>query len=72
MLGTLLLNDDNYAITSSIAAQFHYNTFEINFEVLTRWIQGKGKDPVTWETLVDVLKCIMLSGLAREISDSLQ
>lgn len=72
MLGTLLLKDDNYAITSSIVEQFQSNAFKINFEVLTRWIQGKGKDPVTWETLVEVLKCIELSQLAKEISSSLQ
>ena len=71
MLGPLLLNDTSGAITTAIARQFLNNAFDINFEILTRWIQGAGRAPVTWNTLVEVLKSIALAELAREINDSL-
>ena len=72
MLGPLLLNDTSGAITTAIARQFLNNAFDINFEILTRWIQGAGRAPVTWNTLVEVLKSIALAELAREINDSLR
>lgn len=64
--GTQLLNDENYATTGAIAKEFQNNAFEINFEVLVQWIQGKGRHPVTWKTLVEVLKDIDPE-LAKEI-----
>ena len=72
MLGPLLLNDTSGAITTAITQQFLNNAFDINFEILTRWIQGAGRAPVTWNTLVEVLKSIALAELAREINDSLR
>ena len=40
---------------------------QINMEVLQQWINGRGKHPVTWKTLTQVLCDIELSRLAREI-----
>ena len=36
-------------------------------ELLRQWINGRGKQPVTWKTLTEVLHDIELSTLAREI-----
>ena len=36
-------------------------------ELLRQWINGRGKQPVTWKTLAEVLHDIELSILAREI-----
>ena len=36
-------------------------------EILEDWIAGRGKQPVTWNTLIEVLYDIELSTLAREI-----
>ena len=68
MLSILLLNDD---ITKAVG-QSSRDSFRITFEVLKQWIQGKGRTPITWETLVKVLESIDLRVLAREINDSLQ
>ena len=43
---------------------------QINLEILRQWIGGKGK-PLSWDTLIDVLKKIGLNTLARDIQDSL-
>ena len=40
---------------------------EINKEILEQWITGRGKHPVTWKTLTEVLHDIDLNTLAREI-----
>ena len=43
------------------------NAEEINKEVLEQWIGGRGKHPVTWKTLTQVLHDIGLNTLASEI-----
>ena len=46
----------------------HLNDAErINTEILQDWLAGKGKQPVTWATLVGVLRDIELSTLAGQI-----
>ena len=47
MLGPLLLNDDTGTITDDIAKKFSKNAFDINFEILKRWIRGMNITPVT-------------------------
>ena len=49
-------------------AHKHLNDAErINEEILEKWLVGKGKQPVTWATLVEVLRDIELSVLADDI-----
>ena len=65
--GLLLLEDDTGAKIQSIAHEHRDNAEQINTEVLRQWINGRGKQPVTWKTLIEVLQDIELSTLAREI-----
>ena len=69
-LGILLLNDHTGAITSALVSEHRLNVDEINLDILTRWLQGQGKQPVTWSTLIDVLRDVGLSVLARLIQDT--
>ena len=71
MLGTMLLNDDTGATTDAIEQRFNQKASDINYEILRRWLQGGGKSPVTWMTLLKVLKQIKLKELARKIENSL-
>ena len=49
-------------------AHKHLNDAEqINTEILQEWLTGRGKQPVTWATLIEVLRDIKLSALASEI-----
>ena len=43
------------------------NAEQINTEILQEWLTGRGKKPVTWTTLVEVLRDIELSTLAGDI-----
>ena len=72
VFGIFLLNDENGVITAAIAQQRMGNAHQINQEVLMKWLQGQGRHPVSWKTLVDVLKSINLNVLAADIGDSLQ
>ena len=65
--GIFLLEDDNAAIIDSIAREQRDRPEQINKDILKRWIQGEGQ-PVTWETLVEVLRNIELNELANDIA----
>ena len=67
-LGTFLLEDDDGSKVEAIENQYRDNAEKINIEILKKWIQGQGKQPVTWRTLVDVLREIDLNSLADSIA----
>ena len=65
--GLFLLEDDTGANIDSIAHKHINDAEKINMEVLQQWINGEGKHPVTWTTLIQVLRDIELTVLAGEI-----
>lgn len=67
MFGVLLLEDDTGEQISAIENELKCNAERINFRVLQLWVQGKGRQPVTWATLVAVLQDIGLVKLAKDI-----
>ena len=40
---------------------------QINTEIFREWATGRGKKPVSWETLTEVLRNIGFGALASEI-----
>ena len=42
---------------------------QINMEILVEWVNGNGKQPVSWATLTEVLRDVEFSVLAREIEE---
>ena len=70
MFGVLLLNDKTAAEVTAIVKEHHENAADINLEILRLWIEGKGK-PLSWNTLINVLKDIGLGTLASDIQDGL-
>ena len=69
--GLLLLEDRTSAITTAIATQHQNNAVAINLDILTRWIQGQGKKPVIWSTLIGVLRDVGLTELAQTFQEDL-
>ena len=65
--GLFLLEDDTGARIHSLAFKHMNDAEQINVEVLQQWINGRGKHPVTWKTLTQVLRDLELSRLAGEI-----
>ena len=65
--GILLLEDETGARVKSIEYRYRGNSEQISTEILEQWINGKGKQPVTWGTLVKVLRDVELTTLAQDI-----
>ena len=65
--GTFLLDDINGSRVKIMARKHHYDAEQINIEILQEWLTEKGKQQVTWATLVEVLHDTELSALADEI-----
>ena len=65
--GTLLLQDKTGQTISAIAKEHRGNATDINREILQRWLQGQGKQPISWNTLVLTLRDVQLSVLADKI-----
>ena len=70
LFGVLLLNDETGAEVSAIATRYRDDAEQINLEILRLWIGGKGK-PLSWDTLIDVLRAVGLATLAGDIQESL-
>ena len=64
--GVLLLNDTTGDVVAAIAADKH-DSEAINQEIFRRWLNGEGRQPATWETLIQVLNDARLSELATII-----
>ena len=70
MFGVLLL-DDHSGTKIQIFAHKHNSDAElINMDILQEWIDGRGRRPVTWATLTEVLRECGLSELASDIEAS--
>ena len=54
--GIQLLNDSNGNIVAGIERMKRGDPGDITVEILRQWLQGKGRKPVTWQTLVECLE----------------
>ena len=68
--GIVLLNDVDGSQIDTIESKCREDSYRINQDILKIWLKG-GKGPVTWTTLVKVLKTIDLGSLAYTIESSL-
>ena len=66
--GVLLLEDRTGARIQNIVSKHMKDPERINMEVLQKWIEGRGKKPVTWEALVEVLRDMNFNTLADDIA----
>lgn len=58
--GILLMEDNTGAIVGALEVEHAKNAERITMAILQRWLQGTGLKPVTWSTLVTVLKSIKM------------
>lgn len=69
--GILLLEDNVGARVEAIVRECRENAEEINTRILREWLQGRGRRPVCWRTLTDVLCDIGLDCLALDIETAM-
>jgi hypothetical protein len=65
--GIFLLEDDTGDHTEVIVKELRGNAVDITEEVFRFWLEGNGLQPVSWATLIGVLKNIGLTKLAYDI-----
>ena len=70
-LGGCLLKDGSGNKVRGIEKAERGVPVEITEEILRQWLQGKGKKPVTWQTLVDCLQEAQLNVAADDIEGAL-
>lgn len=70
-LGIQLLEDTTASITNAIEKECLLKATDINLKIFERWIVGQGRKPITWASLIEVLRNIGLSELAYEIETNL-
>ena len=68
--GTFLLLDDTGKRVQNMEHTFMNSPEYINMEIFREWLDGRGRRPVTWETLVEVLREIELHILADDIQQA--
>ena len=66
-LGTLLLADDDGAKTEAMIVSHHHQPADITRGILSSWLNGGGRKPVTWDTFIAVLHQVDLQELAQDI-----
>ena len=57
--GLFLLDDPNGVRIRALAHKHNNDANEINIQIIEEWVAGKGKHPVTWKTLTEVLHDIV-------------
>ena len=70
VFGILLLEDAEGNLVSAMEEELGRNSTKINRRIFQLWLQGKGKRPVSWDTLVSVLKDTGLNKLASDVIDA--
>lgn len=71
LFGTLLLEDKSGSKVKTIDKGKRGDAVDITAEILRLWLQGKGKQPVTWQTLIECLQDMKLNVLASNIKSGL-
>ena len=71
ILGICLLKDRNGDITKNIEDKYKDDKCRIAEEIIHTWLEGTGKTPQSWATLVTVLREIQMDALAHEIEQSI-
>ena len=70
----LLTNESTRAVNDILSIMSKYsidNAEQINMEILSRWMQGKGIVDRTWRGLLGVLR-VHCTGLAQDIEEALR
>ena len=71
--GILLLHNENGQFVANIIQDNKENGVEdVNISIIREWLRGKGKSPVSWRTLIEVLCDMKLKVLARAVEGKLR
>ena len=69
--GSLLLNDNEGTRVQNICHDMMKEIVPTNMEILKQWLDGSGRRPVIWRTLIEVMEESQKTDLARQIKEAL-
>ena len=69
-LGAQILRE-SFSYIRSLERELHENAERINCQIFQEWLDGKGRKPTSWVTVVGVLNDIEMGELATKIETSL-
>ena len=69
--GIQLLMDKDGSTVKNIETTHLQNPVAITTGILRKWLQGRGREPITWSTLIECLKEAKLNTAAGYIADAL-
>ena len=69
--GILILDDKRGSKVAAIAETKQGDSVAITVEILRQWLQGKGRMPVTWLTLIKCLRDTVLNVLSDDIKSAM-
>jgi hypothetical protein len=69
--GAQLLQEHTLAHINDLEHRYQRNGEEINRRILHEWLEGRGRKPTTWATLVSVLLDIEMGELAAKLEEFL-
>ena len=70
-LGIFLLDDENGDMVKSLEMDYPCNVEGRVTAIIRKWISGTGKKPISWNTLITVLKDVDLCNLAGVLQNAL-
>ena len=68
--GLKLLEDNEGDIMAVIISNCREDSGKIKRQIAIDWVNGKGKQPITWETLAEVVSKMGLKVLAKDIREA--
>ena len=68
--GLKLLEDNDGNIMEDIIENCNGKPGRIKRQIVIDWVRGKGKKPITWETLAEVVSKMGLAVLAKDIREA--
>ena len=69
--GIILLDDPVGRRVRALQMECLGNAYNTVVKILVEWLEGRGLEPVTWETLIKTLRDSDLSALADEVHQRL-
>ena len=66
--GLFLLEDEDGHTVDAVTYSYHHDGIEMmTLKIFQKWLEGEGRTPVSWNTLVQVLYNVQLNQLAGEV-----
>ncbi len=64
--------DETGLTLDCIAKKHSFNPIDCCTQMMKEWLEGRGRQPATWATLIDLLKDAEMNDFAQQLEETLQ